>query len=44
MKLIPWTVNDPKIVEELIELGIDGIITDYPDMVIETWESLQPAN
>ena len=30
MKLIPWTVNDSSEVKRLIELGVDGIITDYP--------------
>ena len=25
-----WTVNDPEEMVELIEMGIDGIITDYP--------------
>lgn len=32
MKLIPWTVNDKKEIERLIALGIDGIISDYPDL------------
>jgi glycerophosphoryl diester phosphodiesterase len=26
-----WTVNDPGRMRELIALGVDGIITDYPD-------------
>lgn len=34
MKLIPWTVNDPSDMQKLIELGVDGIITDYPDRLI----------
>ena len=32
MKLIPWTVNDKKIIESLRALGVDGIISDYPDL------------
>lgn len=35
MKLIPWTVNDKTIIEKLIKLGVDGIITDYPDLFNE---------
>lgn len=35
MKLIPWTVNDKKKIEELKKLGVDGIITDYPDLFNE---------
>ena len=31
LKVIPWTVNDPSEMARLIGLGIDGLITDYPD-------------
>jgi len=31
MKLIPWTVNDKREMENLIRLGVDGLITDYPN-------------
>lgn len=31
MKVIPWTVNDQSDMERLIAMGVDGIITDYPD-------------
>lgn len=31
MKVIPWTVNDRDRMERLIEMGVDGIITDYPN-------------
>ncbi len=33
MKLIPWTVNELDRMKELIELGVDGIITDYPNLI-----------
>ena len=32
MKVIPWTVNKLDRMENLIEMGVDGIITDYPDI------------
>nr|WP_214446852.1 glycerophosphodiester phosphodiesterase family protein [Flavihumibacter rivuli] len=32
IKLIPWTVNDKSGIERLMKLGVDGIITDYPDL------------
>jgi glycerophosphoryl diester phosphodiesterase len=35
MKVIPWTVNKPKVAERLIEQGVDGIITDYPIIASE---------
>lgn len=30
-KVIPWTVNDFNRALELIQLGVEGLITDYPD-------------
>lgn len=30
-----WTVNDPADMERLIETGVDGIITDRPDLLLE---------
>lgn len=33
IKLVPWTVNDVKSMRRLIRLGVDGIITDYPDLI-----------
>ena len=32
MKVIPWTVNDRLKIDELRRMGVDGIITDYPDL------------
>lgn len=32
MKIIPWTVNDNKQIKKLRKMGVDGIITDYPDL------------
>jgi glycerophosphoryl diester phosphodiesterase len=35
MKLVPWTVNDKEKMKSLIALGVDGIITDYPNYFAE---------
>jgi glycerophosphoryl diester phosphodiesterase len=32
VKVIPWTVNDLETASALIELGVDGIITDFPKL------------
>jgi glycerophosphoryl diester phosphodiesterase len=31
LKVIPWTVNDPPAIEQMLGWGVDGLITDYPD-------------
>jgi glycerophosphoryl diester phosphodiesterase len=32
--VIPWTVNRPADIRRVLALGVDGIISDYPDRVI----------
>lgn len=32
MKIIPWTINTRQEMERIKSLGVDGIITDYPDL------------
>ena len=34
IKIIPWTVNEPSDIDAMLTLGVDGIISDYPDRVI----------
>jgi len=31
LKVVPWTVNEPAEIERVLDLGVDGLITDYPD-------------
>jgi len=31
LQVLPWTVNDPRDMARLIEMSVDGLITDYPD-------------
>lgn len=35
MLVIPWTVNDASEMKKLIDWGVDGIITDYPDDLLK---------
>ena len=32
IRIVPWTVNDRPTIDELKKMGVDGIITDYPDL------------
>ena len=31
LAVIPWTVNEASDIEGMLDLGVDGLITDYPD-------------
>lgn len=35
MKVIPWTVNEDRDLRRVAEMGVDGIITDYPNRAIK---------
>ena len=35
IQVIPWTVNDKASMEKMIEMKVDGIITDYPNLISE---------
>ena len=36
----PWTVDDPTLMKQYLEWGVDGIITDRPDLMIEVMKEL----
>lgn len=33
-RVVPWTVNDPARMEELLRWNVDGLITDRPDLAV----------
>jgi glycerophosphoryl diester phosphodiesterase len=33
LKVIPWTVNRRADIERIVDMGVDGIISDYPDQL-----------
>lgn len=35
LRTIVWTVNDPADMERLLSMGVDGILTDFPDRLLE---------
>jgi len=35
VQVVPWTVNTPEEWQRLLDMGVDGIITDVPDELIQ---------
>lgn len=33
IKIVPWTVNETKDMSKMVKLGVDGVITDYPNRI-----------
>lgn len=33
VRVVVWTVNEPTLMDELLDMGVDGIITDRPDVL-----------
>jgi glycerophosphoryl diester phosphodiesterase len=40
LPVIPWTINDKETMKDFIEKGVDGIITDYPDILKDLLDEL----
>ena len=41
LRINPWTIDDEKLMRNLIGLGVDALITDYPDLAVKAVESFQ---
>lgn len=39
LAIVPWTVNEPADIDRMLALGVDGIISDYPDRVRRVLEA-----
>ena len=48
LKVHVWTINDPVDMQLLIEMRVDGIMTDYPDRLLQLLgdspKIIEPAN
>lgn len=40
--VIPWTVNKPQAIQKMMDWGVDGIITDYPDRALAILNERNP--
>lgn len=39
VKVIPWTINDISEMKKMVSLGVDGLITDYPNRYFANFSS-----
>jgi glycerophosphoryl diester phosphodiesterase len=39
LDVVPWTVNDKADMERLIDWGVDGLISDFPDLLMKVAKS-----
>jgi glycerophosphoryl diester phosphodiesterase len=42
LKVVAWTANSPEEMQKVISAGVDGIITDYPDRLVELLHIAHP--
>ena len=44
LRVVPWTVNERDDMRRLIRLGVDGLITDYPDVGMELVREMEESS
>jgi len=42
--VIVWGTNDPARMRELLQMGVDGLITDLPELGLEALADVFPGN
>jgi len=43
-RVVVWTVNEPDTMRQMVEMGVDAIITDHPDRLREVLEERYPSH
>ena len=43
LQVVPWTVNKREQMRRLLRLGVDGLITDHPDVGRDVVAAMEPA-
>lgn len=43
LRVVPWTVNEPSDIDQVLRLGVDGLISDRPDVVRSAVDRLGAA-
>jgi len=44
LQVVPWTVNERADMHRLVRLGVDGLITDYPDVAQEVLDAKEESS
>jgi glycerophosphoryl diester phosphodiesterase len=44
LRVVPWTVNDRDEMQRLVRLGVDGLITDYPDVAQDVLNAMEESS
>lgn len=42
LRVLTWTVNDPEEIEQMVGMGVDGIISDFPERLLHTGRRAAP--
>ena len=44
LAVLPWTVNEPARIVEVVEAGVDGLVTDHPDRALALVASMRRSD
>ncbi len=44
IKVVVWTINKPGLITRMLNRGVDGIVSDYPDLLYDTWSKWTVLN